>query len=58
MNQETLVIGLTVTGGDIGNRLCTFNMSDINSCMNAVYSSCVVAMSSDSRNLVWSENLV
>ena len=53
INQETLVIGLTVTGG-FGNRLCTFNMSDINSRMDAVYSSCVVVMSSDSRNLVWS----
>ena len=57
INQETLVIGLTVTFG-FGNRLCTFNMSDINSRMDAVYSSCVVAMSSDSRNLVYSPNLV
>ena len=55
MNQETLVIGLTNIAG---NRLCTFNMSDINSRMDAVYSSCVVAMSSDNRNLLWSENLV
>ena len=57
VNQETLVIGLTVTGS-FGNRLCTFNMSDINSRMDAVYSSCVGAMSSDNRNLVWAENLM
>ena len=57
INQETLVIGLTATGG-FGNRLCTFNMSDINYRMDAVYSSCVVAMSSDNRNLVWSPSLL
>ena len=55
INQETLVIGLTNTAD---NRLCTFNMSDINSRMDAVYSSCIVTMSSDNRNLVWSKNLV
>ena len=49
INEETLVVGLTNL---VSNRLCTFNISEINSLMDGAYSMCVEA-SSGGRNVDW-----
>ena len=48
-NEETLVIGRTVSGGS---RVCSYNLSDINSMMDSSYQTCVVDGMGD-KNIRW-----
>ena len=48
-NEETLVIGRAVSGGS---RVCTYNLSDINSMMDSSYQTCVVDETGN-KNVQW-----
>ena len=48
-NEETLVIGRTASGAS---RVCSYNLSDINSMMDSSYQTCVVDGTGD-KNVQW-----
>ena len=48
-NEETLVIGRIFSGGS---RVCSYNLSDINSMMDSSYQTCVVEGTGD-KNVQW-----
>ena len=51
-NEETLIIGQTANGAS---RVCSYNLSDINSMMDSSYQTCVVE-GSDNKNVQWVPN--
>ena len=50
-NEETLIIGRTLSGAS---RVCSYNLSDINSMMDSSYQTCVVNRMGD-KNVQWVE---